>query len=290
MGALYLGTTKLTPAITAEGQSEQPSYQEKAASITHSGATEITPDSGYDAMTKVTVTPQLQSKTVSPSTSQQTVSPDSGKAGLSSVTVNAVTSAIDSNIKAANIKSGVSILGVSGTYTPQLQSKTVSPSTSQQTVSPDSGKDGLSSVTVNAVTSAIDSNIKEDNIKEGISILGVLGTFAGASGGGLQLGTATASASSRSTSLNFTGLSGTPRAFFVIQASSISSSTSYSYVNAMSWDGTTHRLAYNAKRTTLQVSTSYGSHTFSNGTLNVKTSSSTNGGYFYGSYQLIYLY
>lgn len=58
---------------------------------------------------------------------------------------------------------------------PDLQAKTVNPSTSQQTVTPDQGKDGLSSVTVNAVTNAIDANISAGNIKNGVTILGVTG-------------------------------------------------------------------------------------------------------------------
>ncbi|MBO7712560.1 MAG: hypothetical protein J6S85_03270 [Methanobrevibacter sp.] len=122
--------------------------------------------------------PELQAKTVNPTTSQQTVSPDQGKDGLSSVTVNAVTNAIDANIQAGNIKNGVSILGVTGNYNPQpnLQSKSVNPTTSAQTVSPDSGYDGLSQVSVAAVTSAIDANITARNIKNGVSILGVTGT------------------------------------------------------------------------------------------------------------------
>lgn len=66
--------------------------------------------------------------------------------------------------------------------TPTLQNKTVAPATSQQTVSADSGYDGLSQVTVSAVTSSIDSNITAGNIKDGVSILGVTGTYEGSSG------------------------------------------------------------------------------------------------------------
>ncbi len=60
---------------------------------------------------------------------------------------------------------------------PILQSKSVAPTTSIQNIIPDSGYDGLSSVSVGAVTSGIDSNIKATNIKSGVSILGVTGTL-----------------------------------------------------------------------------------------------------------------
>lgn len=122
--------------------------------------------------------PRLQSKDdINPTTSIQGVSPDPGYDGLSYVGINGVTAAIDNNIQAGNIKSGVTILGVTGNYNPQpnLQSKSVNPTTSAQTVSPDSGYDGLSQVSVAAVTSAIDANIAASNIKNGVSILGVTG-------------------------------------------------------------------------------------------------------------------
>lgn len=59
--------------------------------------------------------------------------------------------------------------------TVDAQAKTVTPTTSQQIIEPDQNYNALSSVTVNAVTSAIDSNIQSDNIKSGVTILGVTG-------------------------------------------------------------------------------------------------------------------
>ena len=62
-----------------------------------------------------------------------------------------------------------------------LQNKTVTPTTSQQTVEKDSGQgyDGLGTVTINGVTSAIDANIIASNIRDGVTILGVTGTYTG---------------------------------------------------------------------------------------------------------------
>lgn len=58
------------------------------------------------------------------------------------------------------------------------QNKTVTPTTSEQTVTADSGK-VLGTVTVSAVTAAIDENIVAENIKDGVTILGVTGTYDG---------------------------------------------------------------------------------------------------------------
>ena len=57
------------------------------------------------------------------------------------------------------------------------QEKNVTPSTSKQTIIPDEGYNALTSVTVNAVTASIDSNIQAQNIKKDVSILGVTGTL-----------------------------------------------------------------------------------------------------------------
>jgi len=90
----------------------------------------------------------------------------------------------DSNLVASNIRAGVSIFGVAGsmsaTAAPSLRAATVIPSTSQQTITPPYGFDGYSSITVLPVSSSIDPDIKPENIKSGVNILGVNGTLTAA--------------------------------------------------------------------------------------------------------------
>lgn len=73
------------------------------------------------------------------------------------------------------------IAAVAGSIAPEpvLQVKTVTPSTSKQTITADSGKTGLCMVIVDAVTAAIDANIIAENIKSGVTILGVTGSYTG---------------------------------------------------------------------------------------------------------------
>lgn len=125
------------------------------------------------------VAPVVQPVSISPTTSDQVVTPPSGVDGFNRVNVDKVTSAIDSNIKPENIRRDITILGVTGEFVvDKLQDKTVDPQPYQQVVTFDSAEaDGLRSVTVNAVTSSVDSNIQSNNIKKDVTILGVTGDF-----------------------------------------------------------------------------------------------------------------
>lgn len=119
--------------------------------------------------------PNLVSKTISPKITSQTITPSTGIDGFNKVIVNPVTSAIDSNIKPENIVKNVKILGVTGNVEFTTEELEISPTIRKQTKTPTA--DGYSKVVVNAVTSAIDSNITSANIRKDVKILGVTGSI-----------------------------------------------------------------------------------------------------------------
>ncbi len=183
--------------------------------------------------------PKLQEKTVTPATSAQSVTPDSGYDGLSKVTVNAMPTATQATPSISVNSSGLITASATQTAgyvaagtksaTKQLTTqaaKTITPSTSSQTAVA-AGRYTTGAVTVAAIPSTYvkptatkaattytpntadqtiaagtycsgaqtikgDANLVAGNIKSGVSIFGVAGSYEGSgggSGGGMQIAT-----------------------------------------------------------------------------------------------------
>ena len=105
--------------------------------------------------------PVLQQKTVTPAESVQNVTADSGYDGLSKVTVKSIPDRyiVDDEVIAqdtliANIVTALEGKAAGGSAQPVLQEKSATPTTSSQTITPDNGYDGLSKVTVSAMPTA----------------------------------------------------------------------------------------------------------------------------------------
>ena len=101
----------------------------------------------------------LQSKTVSPSESAQTIKADNGYDGLSQVTVNAVSRTY--------VGSGVT----------KKSAATYTPGTSDQSIASGQYLNGTQTIKG-------DSNLTAGNIRNGVSIFGVTGTYAGGGSSG----------------------------------------------------------------------------------------------------------
>lgn len=127
--------------------------QNARTAITNKGGT-VTVDGGSSQLaTDIGTITELKGETRSvqiTSTSGNTFTPTSGKNGITSIAV-----------------------------TPRNYGRTVVPSTSQQIIDVPDGYSGNGTFVFNAVTSSIDSNIKSGNIKQGVNILGIAGTYTG---------------------------------------------------------------------------------------------------------------
>lgn len=77
-----------------------------------------------------------------------------------------------------NAEAIANIAAVASALVPDYEDIGVTPTTSEQEITATSGKT-LRKVTVAAVTAAIDDNITAGNIKDGVTILGVTGTYDG---------------------------------------------------------------------------------------------------------------
>lgn len=229
---VYLGSTQVDmQGGFVTGGASGASLQSKTVNPSESAQT-IKADNGYDGLSQVTVNAvsrtyvgsgvtKKSAATYTPGTSDQSIA--SGQYLNGTQTIKG-----DSNLTAGNIRNGVKIFNVTGSYagsssggsSSRLQTKTATPSESTQTISPDSGYDGLSSVTVNAVSRTYvgsgvtkkaaatytpktsdqsiaasqylsgaqtikgDANLVAGNIKSGVSIFGVTGTYAGGGSSG----------------------------------------------------------------------------------------------------------
>ena len=118
-------------------------------------------------------------------------------------------------------------------------------------------------------------------------------TAVGNGGTTLTIGTATKKLSSNSTTITFEGLTGEPKMFAIVPTGNITLGSTR-YVTGVMYDGSRTHGTYGYRQSssaTSYYSASYFTWTYSNGTLTVKTSSSTNGGNFSSSatYQLVYV-
>jgi len=208
--------------------------------------------------------------------------------------------------------------GSGGNY--QTKSVTYTPSTTQQTatIQADSGYDALKKVniTVNAMTSMTlpttssayssgtfkatitpTSSAQYINIPVGYNSTAQYYTISAASGGGsASIGSKTLTPSNRPTSIQFTSMSGSPKAFTLrcTAAMSRSSNSSYYYVAHIRYNGTnTYGNCWRMSNGNWTNITSGYSFSYSGTTLTITSSGSTTtspGCFYPGEYELVYIY
>lgn len=140
------------------------------------------------AINSIKSNPVLQSKTVSPSTSKQTVKPDSGYDGLSDVTVNAMKTATQATPN-IGIDTATGLISSTATQTEGYVASGTKTSSMYLTTqgetfyTPQSSYQTIPARTYLTGAQVIlgDSNLVSENIKKGVSIFSVNGSYEGGS-------------------------------------------------------------------------------------------------------------
>ncbi len=272
-----------------------------SADLTVSGATVTAPAGTYASAASKSVASGSATTPATTITANPTISVSSG--GLITAAASA-TQSVTPTVSAGYVSSGTAgTITVSGSNTSQLTAQaaqTIHPSTTDQTIT--SGKYLTGAQTVKAVTT---TNLTAENIKSGVVIkigdstdddcvTSVTGSY---TGGSASIGTKTTTNSDNTvTSLSFSSLSGTPKAFFLRCTSQLTRSSSYSYyyIVSMRYNGTNTTGNYwRMSNGTFYNDTSHYSYTYSNGTLTLSSSAgrgSAGGSFYNGSYELVYIY
>ena len=152
------GTYNVEPYAVAivDVQGGAPAVVEQLDVVPDYDAHTFVPAEGVDGFNPVNVAacpiPQTETLHVTPTNVPQQFTPSAGNVGFSIVDVDAAP-------------------------TPTLVACPVTPSTSVQHITPPAGADGFSEVDVQAVDSSIDADIQPINIRQGVDILGVVGTL-----------------------------------------------------------------------------------------------------------------
>ena len=160
----------------------EPNLQDKTVDKASTSEIVLRADEGYQGLGTVTVAPiKTTSVTADPSTNVQEFNANTeSNEYITSVTVNPINASVinvdpSTNTQEFNANTESNEYITSVTVNPiKTSTLNIDPSTNEQVLN-SSGSAYISTVTVNPVTSAIDSNIIPGNILKGVTILGVTG-------------------------------------------------------------------------------------------------------------------
>ena len=279
-----------------------------AASVTSSGTSKATigrstsnqyiniPTGYNDTASYYTISATPNGTATAPSTISGTSATVS--TGTNTITLSKTVSVTPSITTAGYISSGTAgnaAISLTANVTTKAAA-TYYPSTSDQTITSGSYLTGTQTIKAVTTTNLIAANIKKDvtvevgDTNDSDRIISITGTYEGSGGGSnLQVGTATITPSSASSSISFTGLSGEPTSFVVTSMSDLATGSSPWKTASVVYDGTNiiGQVITNTSNAQVTYDSSGFSKNYSNGTLTI-TGTSTN--FQANQYKLVYTY